>query len=106
MFAFSVTFKLLSLYLGFRYGDNGPQSRPWILGAVIGLVFAVFDATSAPYPPQIIVAFLVAYLIAALVVMHIYYRMEGIFSSLLVLGIGTAILFFGVPVLIAYYAER
>jgi hypothetical protein len=106
MFAFSITFKLLSLYLGLHYGDAGPQSRPWILGTVIGLVFATFDAASGPQALRIIVGYFVAYLVAALLFTHVYYRLTGILWSLLTAAVGTGVLFFGVPYLVMNYAAE
>jgi type III secretory pathway component EscS len=97
MFAFSVTFKLLSWYLALRYGDTGRPSRPWILGAIVGLVFGIFDATSQYRVLQNNVILFVIYLVAALIIMNIYYRIHSIVLSLVVIAVGTFVLFLGIP---------
>jgi|GEM_PF-3196969 len=106
MFAFSITFKLLSLYLGLHYGDAGPRSRPWIFGTIIGLVFATFDVCSDHHAANIVVSYFVAYLAAALLFAHVYYRLTGILWSMLAVMVGTGVLFFGVPYLIMQISER
>ncbi len=97
MFAFSITFKLLSWYLALKYGDAGRVSRPWILGAVVALVFAGFDVCSAHRGFQGSLMLASAYLVTAVVLMNIYYRISNIALSLVVAAVGTVVLFFGVP---------
>src|ERR1017187_5622534 len=96
MFAFSVTFKLLSLYLAFKYGDAGGRARPWILGAVVAVVFAGFDVGTLYHGLRTCLLLAAAYLVAAVVVLNLYYRVQSIALSLLVVAAGTLVLFFGV----------
>jgi hypothetical protein len=99
MFAFSITFKLLSWYLALKFGDEGPAKRPWILGIIVGGVFGIFDFESnRQWTFQQRAELGVFYLIAAIVLMNIYHRVQNIALSLLIGAIGTAILFFGVPI--------
>ena len=97
MFAFSITFKLLTWYLALRIGDTGRPSRPWILGAAIAVVFAGFDVCSSYHDLRSDVIISIAYLVAAIVIMNIYYRTSSVAMSLLMVAVGTAVLFFGVP---------
>jgi len=99
MFIFSVTFKLLSWTLALKYGDDGGHRRPWILGLVLGLVFAACDIFSGPLEWKIDAILLGAYLVSALAIMHVYHRTDGILLAILVCAVGTAVLFFGVPYL-------
>ena len=103
MFAFSITLKLLTWYLALKYGDEGPAKRPWILGVVIGGIFAVFDleANYQWWSFQQKTEVCAIYLVAAVAIMKIYWRVQNNALSLLIAAIGTAILFFGVP----YFVE-
>ena|ERR1022692_685301 len=105
MFAFSITFKVLSWYLALKYGDTGRPSRPWILGTIVAIVFAGFDLGSGYRGPHNELMLSAAYLVAAIVLMNIYYRIQSVVLSLLVGAIGTAVLFFGVPYLVDVILE-
>jgi hypothetical protein len=105
MFAISVTFKLLSWYLALRYGDTGRPTRPWILGTLVAIVFAGFDLASGYRSPRSQTLLAAAYLVAAVVLMNVYYRIQSVALALLVGAIGTAVLFFGVPYLVNIVLE-
>jgi len=97
MYAFSITFKLLSLYLAWKYGGTGRPTRPWYFGLAIAVVFSVFDVCSGYRSVRSDVILCVTYLIVALVVMHLYYRIQSVLGSVLVGAIGGATLFLVVP---------
>ena len=99
MFAFSITFKLMSWWLLLKYGDTGSPSRPWVLGTLVGVVFATFDIV-AEYRGLLHSGIIGgAYVFCGLVLAHIYYRTENLALSLLVGAVGTAVLFLGGPFL-------
>ena len=97
MYAFSITFKLLSLYLAWKYGGTGRPTRPWYFGIAIAVVFSVFDVCHGYRSVWSDVILCVAYLMVALVVMHLYYRIYSPVGALLTGAIGGVILFLGVP---------
>jgi hypothetical protein len=97
MYAISITVKLLVTYFSFKYGDAGRASRPWIIGIIFGSVFGAFDLSYVVLDPQTKAVLFAAYLIAAIVIMQIYFRTRNIALSLAMIGIGTAIMFFGIP---------
>jgi hypothetical protein len=97
MFAFSITFKLLSWYLALKFGDTGRPSRPWFLGAAVAAVFAGFDILSEHRDLRSDVILSASYLVTALVILHIYYRVESVVWSVLIGAVGGGVLFLGVP---------
>ncbi len=105
MFAFSILFKLLTWYLALKVGDTGRPSRPWILGALIACVFALFDCFSVHHDLNSNLTIVGAYLFAGLAIMHSYYRTQGVVLSLLVIAVGTAVLFLGIPYFTAMVSE-
>ena len=101
MSAFSITFKLLCLYLALKYGDRGKANRPWCLGLAIALIFSFFDVNCGYRNLRSHLILCVAYLAVALVVMHLYYRVQNVVASLLIGSIGVVTLFFGIPYFVA-----
>jgi hypothetical protein len=97
MFALSITFKILIWYCALMNGDTGRPSRPWVLGTVVAFVFAGFDVCTDSRTHRSNLILSVVYLVAAVALMNIYYRTHSVALSLLVGGIGTAVLLFGVP---------
>ena len=97
MFAVSITVKLLVWYLALHYGDAGNAKRPWLLGLVVGSVFAAFDlyANRVPLPHRDLKAAI--YLATAILLFNVYYRLRGIAASLAVVAIGTAVMFLLLP---------
>jgi hypothetical protein len=106
MFAFSVTAKLLILYLSFKYGDAGRARRPWILGILLGFVFTFFDVCFSSWNLHVKFFLAVAYFCYAIFIMQIYYRTHSILGSLAIVAISTAILFFGIPFFLGPLLEK
>jgi len=104
MFAFSITFKLLIWYFALKFGDTGRPSRPWILGSAVAFVFTGFDVYTSQLGLRSGLILSVAYLVSAVVLTNVYYRVQDVALSLLVGAIGTAVLFFGVPYCVAIFS--
>src|SRR6266700_3665096 len=83
MYAFSILFKVLSLYLALKYGDAGPRSRPWIIGVALAILFSAFDVSSGYRSLHSQIILCAFYLVFAVIVMNIYYRIHGVILSVL-----------------------
>jgi hypothetical protein len=102
----TILIKVLVWYLALRLGDSGPASRPWMLGAIVGLAFLGADLLWGVPNPRTAVILAGGYVISGLGVMHVYYRAESIVLSLLVIAVGTALLFAGVPFFLPQILDR
>jgi hypothetical protein len=100
MFAASITCKLLAWYFALRYGDSGPDSRPWLLGGIIGVVFGMFDILVESRQLWVQTLVLLSYLSAGFAIMHVYFRIEGVVLSVLTCAVGTGMLFIGIPIML------
>jgi len=97
MFALSVTIKLLCLYFALKFGDTGRPSRPWILGVVLAVLFTGIDLLSGYRTPHHGLILGSLYLVSAVVLMNLYYRIQNVALSLLVGAGGAVFLLLGVP---------
>ena len=95
MMAISILCKLLSWAIALKLGDSGSPKRPWILGLMVGGVFAFFDVASEHRDETAAIVLTVFDLVSALTVLHIYYRTQNIVGAIALAAVGTGLLFFG-----------
>lgn len=92
-----IPFKLLTWIVLLKYGQEGTSRRPWISGFIMAMLATFFDVV-AQFPGwKETACLLVAYLIVCWLLLHLYYRADGIVASLLLVAVGSLLIFIGVP---------
>jgi hypothetical protein len=85
-----------------KYVDSGTTGRITLIGAGVGLLFGVLDLVfDRPGLPETASLF-GGYMVLGAVFLNIRCRLDGIFSSVLLAAISTAVMAFGVPVGVAF----
>jgi len=93
-------YRIVVLVAAFRLGQGGTSKRPWIVSLVLAIVFTLMAAMTPHSAKEVFLSFLV-YLLVCPPVFLLYWRVNGILSTILIAAVGSLVILFGVPFVVA-----
>ena len=98
-------FKILFWCLALRYGDSGSPARPWIVSAILTVMFGVLDLFTDHFGWLEGLTLFGLYLVSLSIFLNLRYRLDGTFSTIVMAIVGTAAVFIGIPFLMTHWFD-